>query len=77
MVSRLQYFFENHGLGVKEVHLHVDNQKKNNCMMQYLIWQVLTNRHTSIILSFLVVGHTKFSPDWCLGCLNNDIEERK
>ena len=26
-----------------------------------------TNRHTNITLSFLPVGHTKFSPDWCLG----------
>ena len=27
----------------------------------------MTGRHTQITLSFLVVGHTKFSPDWCFG----------
>ena len=27
----------------------------------------MTNRHTDITLSFLIVGHTKFSPDWCFG----------
>jgi hypothetical protein len=27
----------------------------------------MTERHTQITLSFLVVGHTKFSPDWCFG----------
>lgn len=27
----------------------------------------MTNRHTSLTLSFLVVGHTKFAPDWCFG----------
>ena len=36
-------------------------------MLQYLAWRGLTKRHTKITLSFLVVGHTKFSPDWCFG----------
>lgn len=27
----------------------------------------MTGRHTKVTLSFLVVGHTKFSPDWCFG----------
>ena len=70
VVSQLHYFFENHGLGEKEVFLHADNctgQNKNSCMLQYLAWRVMTGRHTEITLSFLVVGHTKFSPDWCFG----------
>ena len=25
------------------------------------------DKHTNITLSFLPVGHTKFSPDWCFG----------
>ena len=29
----------------------------------------MTQRHTTITLSFLPVGHTKFSPDWCFGLL--------
>ncbi len=29
----------------------------------------MTGRHTHVTLSFLVVGHTKFSPDWCFGLL--------
>lgn len=36
-------------------------------MIQYLAWRVLTHLHTKITLSFLVVGHTKLSPDWCFG----------
>ncbi len=27
----------------------------------------MTGRHTSIQLSFIVVGRTKFAPDWCFG----------
>ena len=68
VVSRLSFFLETHGLGEKVAFLHADNctgQNKNNCMVQYLAWRALTNRHTSITLSFLVVGHTKFAPDWC------------
>ena len=51
MVSLLHFFFENYGLGEEHVQLHADNcsgQNKNNCMMQYLMWRVLTGWHMSI-----------------------------
>ena len=70
VVSQLHYYLENHSMGETEMYLHADNctgQNKNNCMIQYLAWRALTHRHTNITLSFLVVGHTKFSPDWCFG----------
>lgn len=54
VVSHLHYFLETHGLGEKVVFLHADNctgQNKNNCMVQYLVWRALTNRHSSITLS--------------------------
>ena len=35
--------------------------------MQYMMWRVLTGRHDKITISFLLAGHTKFSPDWCFG----------
>lgn len=35
--------------------------------MAYLMWRVLTGLHHEIKISFLLVGHTKFSPDWCFG----------
>ena len=37
----------------------------------------LTDRHTSITLSFLVVGHTKFSPDWCFGLFKRHYRRTK
>ena len=52
------------------MHLHCDNctgQNKNRYMMYYLMWRVLTGLHHEITLSFLLVGHTKFAPDWCFG----------
>ena len=65
----LHHFFECHGHGESKVHLHADNctgQNKNRFMMFYLMWRVLVGLHEEII-SFLFVGHTKFSPDWCFG----------
>ena len=72
IVSMLHHFFETHGLGEVHVHLHADNcvgQNKNNTMIQYLCWRVLCGLHSTVTLSFMVVGHTKFSPDWCFGLL--------
>ena len=69
VASQLDFFFNHHGLGEK-VFLHADNcsgQNKNSTMLQYLAWRVMTERHTQITMSFLVVGHTKFAPDWCFG----------
>ena len=68
----LHHFFEVHGIGETDVHLHADNcvgQNKNNTMLHYLLWRVMVDLRHSITLSFLVVGHTKFSPNWCFGLL--------
>ena len=70
VASRTHYFLENHGHGEKTVYLHADNctgQNKNSTVIHYMSWRASTNRHTSITFSFLVVGHTKFAPDWCFG----------
>ena len=42
-------------------------QNKNSCVLQYLMWRILTGQNTQITLSFLIVGHTKFAPDCCFG----------
>ena len=80
IVSMLHHFFEHHGLGEKTVHLHADNcggQNKNSIMVQYLLWRVMTGLHTEITLSFMVPGHTKFSPDWCFGLLKKRYRRTK
>ncbi|XP_064383600.1 uncharacterized protein LOC135332176 [Halichondria panicea] len=72
VISQLHYYFEHHGLGETEVYLHADNctgQNKNSCMIHYLCWRCMTGRHTKATISFMVVGHTKFAPDWCFGLL--------
>ena len=77
IVSLLHHFFQVHGLGEREVHLHADNcvgQNKNNTMLQYLLWCTNVGLDDKITLSFLVVGHTKFSPDWCFGLLKQRLQ---
>ncbi len=72
VISMLHYFFDHHSLGEQEVYLHADNcsgQNQNSAVMQCLMWRVLSGRHNEITISFLVVGHTKFAPDWCFGLL--------
>ena len=72
IISMLHHFFQVYGLGETVVHLHADNcsgQNKNQYMMQYLAWRVLSQKH-KITLSFLPVGHTKFSRMPDLGCLS-------
>ena len=80
VLSRLHFFFQNHGFGEKHVYLHADNctgQNKNNCMIHYLIWRTMSGQHTNITLSFLPVGHTKFAFDWCFGLLKRQYRRTK
>ncbi len=37
--------------------------------MQYLAWRVLSGLNKKIEISFMMVGHTKFAPDWAFGLL--------
>jgi hypothetical protein len=72
VISLLDHFFTHHGLGEKYIHLTADNcvgQNKNNAVLQYLLYRVLAGQHTRIEMSFLIVGHTKFSPDGYFGLI--------
>ena len=72
VVSLLHHFFEFHGHGEKECHLHADNccgQNKNKTLVAYFAWRVLTGRHHRIRLSFMIAGHTRCLVDGCFGLL--------
>ena len=78
VVSMLHFFFHNHGLGETTVSLHADNcsgQNKNNAMVQYLMWRVMTGLHHTINLHFMITGHTKFSPDACFGLIKRKFRK--
>ena len=70
VISLLHHYLETHGCSEKVAYLHADNcsgQNKNNAFVQYLVWRTLTGRHDTIEYSFMLVGHTKFSPDSYFG----------
>lgn len=80
VISYLHDYLENFGLGETDLHLHADNcagQNKNNSMMQYLLWRCMTKRHETIRLSFLIAGHTKFSPDCGFGLIKRKFRRTK
>ena len=80
IISLLHHYLAVHGLGERKAHLHADNccgQNKNNYMLQYLLWRTMVGLHEEITLSFLLVGHTKFAPDWCFGLFKQVFRRTK
>ena len=76
MISYVHDFLENHGAGETDVHLHADNcsgQNRNNYVLWYWCWRVTHGLRESVRHSFLVVGYTKFSPDWCFGLMKQRL----
>lgn len=72
VISLLDHFFSNYALGEMSAYLTADNcvgQNKNNALIHYLMYRVLSGLHTNIEMSFLIVGHTKFSPDSHFGLI--------
>jgi len=72
VISMLQHFFTFYGLGERHLLLTADNctgQNKNNAVLHYLLYRAIAGLHAKIDLSFMLVGHTKFSPDAYFGLL--------
>ena len=49
---------------------------KNNAMVQYGAWRVSTGRSKAIKVSFMIAGHTKFSPDWFFGLIKKSYRQK-
>ena len=75
-ISYVHDFLENHGTGETSIHFHADNcggQNKNNYVLWYWCWRIIHGLHENIKYSFLVAGHTKFSPDWCFRLMKQRV----
>ena len=80
IISMLHHFLQTHNLGEARLHLHACNcsgQNKNQFVMQYLARRVLVGLNELIMLSFLIVGHTKFLPDWYFGLFKQAYRQIK
>ena len=40
---------------------------KKTAFVWYYLWHVNNELHSTINCDFLLLGHTKFAPDWCFG----------
>ena len=77
-ISLVHYFFKNFGLGKTNAYIHSDNcagQNENNYFLWYYAWRVIVGLHWSILYSFLVADHTKFSPGWCFGLAKQAVHK--
>ncbi|RGB22609.1 hypothetical protein C1646_775819, partial [Rhizophagus diaphanus] len=77
VISFVHNYFSLHGLGETKLVIHADNcagQNKNNAMIMYLVWRVASGLHSQITYSFMVAGHTKFSPDGFFGLLKLKLQ---
>ena len=66
VISMIDHYFTVHECHEKDAKLHADNcvgQNKSNALIHYLLWRTMTGQHSAVELSFMLVGHTKFSPD--------------
>ena len=43
-------------------------------LIWYLAWRCMHGLHKEIQLNFMIVGHTKFSADWCFGLLKSHYQ---
>ena len=80
IVSMVHHFLQNFTSSQRDILLHADNcvgQNKNNTMIQYLAWRVITGLSSSCELSFMIPGHTKFSPDRFFGMIKRKYRRTK
>ena len=72
IISYLHHYLDIYGVGEEHLQLQADNcvgQNKNNPMIQYLAWRCYTKKNTSCSIHFMLVGHTRFSPDQYFGMI--------
>lgn len=80
VISILDHFFSNYGLGERHLLLTADNcvgQNKNSAVLSYLLYRTIKRVNQKIDWSFMLVGHTKFSPDAYFGLLKKKYRHSK
>ncbi|XP_052266293.1 uncharacterized protein LOC127868504 isoform X1 [Dreissena polymorpha] len=71
VTSLVHHYFSHFGAGEKHAEIHFDNavgQNKNNTILGYCMWRVLTGLHESVSLSMMLPGHTNLSKYYHFRC---------
>ena len=72
VISMVEWAFLNHGIGELEYTIHADNcgaQNKNQYVMGYMMWRVLTGQHDKITYSMQTPGHARCLIDGGFGMI--------
>ena len=80
IVSMVHHYLGNFTQGEEDICLHADNcvgQNKNNTMVWYLVWRVVTGLSKACELNFMIPGHTRFSPDRFFGLIKRKFRRSK
>ena len=70
VISMLHNYINTEHYGEKTMHCHANNcggQNKNNAFIHYMMWRCIVGLNTTITYAFMLVGHTRFGPDWLAG----------
>lgn len=70
VISMVHHYLEFKISACQHLLIHADNavgQNKNNAVLGYFAWRVMTGLNRTIQLSFMIPGHTKFAPDRFFG----------
>lgn len=70
VINLIHHYLESNNCDQDIQHIFADNcvgQNKNNAVVHYCAWRVARNLNKTVHLNFLLVGHTKFSPDRMFG----------
>ena len=80
IISYLHHYLDVYGVGEQHLELQADNcvgQNKNNPMIQYLAWRCFTKKSSSCSIHFMLVGHTRFSPDQYFGMIKRKYRKTR
>ena len=72
IVSMVHHYLQHLTHSEENIRLQADNcvgQNKNNAMVGYLAWRVMVGLSKSCELSFMIPGHTWFSPGRFFGLI--------
>lgn len=69
IVSMIHHYLQYHTHAFVFMQIIVWGKTKNNTMIFYVAWRVSVGLNKSCELNFMLVGHTRFSPDHFFGLI--------
>ena len=76
IISYLHHYLDTCGVGEQHLQLQANNcVGQNNPVIQYLALRCFTKRSSLCSIHFMLVGHTRFSPDQYVGMIKRKFRK--